>query len=688
MKKEDTEQVTPSSKDDEKVDNNTTRDNVTSRGSSTQDKRKFGGHDDENEASSPTNLMGMKMASSSIFPPDPKRERMSDPFDLDNDSPTAFPKHVIVPASAEQLSSIDDRFSSHNVNANNTNSANNNSGIGSNNINPNYMDRDRAHHHHNLQPPHLHHPMATEGSFSPPDHKVMGLGYGSMMNHPGGHGAQLLTPDSVGRDRQPSHSYDSHYPPQYSSRSSGGATGHHPASSSYHDVYRTASYTTEMDYGGGASSGRYGGHGSSHNAPPTSSGDNFARPRRWACDYCNVATFLSYEEACAHEEQCTARPHPYNEPTPYPPPLPTHHHHPSDAQRNRYHHGNQHHHTPGRPTTAVSTTSPYGRPPPTMDPAMPISQGGPTPAGLGALYHAGQEVVTPPTPHRHPQSNTSRWSGTTGSQPSTPHGPPLPVFPHEQSYYSRAQSSSSGGYYDGRSDDTAIYPPHDPSYHHAMTPSSQSYHHPYHQGPPQHSPYHHPHFQTQDSYYSHSSQINSNRLVLAMPTDRDSLSDRQCYVRNEMVEIFAATEKDVGARHSKGAQKLVVGQVGIRCVHCRHLRPRDRAERAVCYPSSISRIYQTVADMQRFHFEQCREIPDHVRQIYKKLKTTRPRGVGSPQTYWISSAKTLGLGDTGDGIRFENDSGPAVTSTSSTNASSTIASVDDKNSADMSIGTN
>jgi hypothetical protein len=145
-------------------------------------------------------------------------------------------------------------------------------------------------------------------------------------------------------------------------------------------------------------------------------------------------------------------------------------------------------------------------------------------------------------------------------------------------------------------------------------------------------------------------------MLLAMPSDTDSLSDRQCYVRSEMVEIFAATDKDVAARHSKGAQKLDLGQVGIRCVYCSHLRARDRAERAVCYPSSISRIYQTVADMQRFHFEQCREVPDHVRQIYKKLKTTRPRGVGSPQTYWIQSAKTLGLQDTGGGIRFDTDS--------------------------------
>jgi len=122
-----------------------------------------------------------------------------------------------------------------------------------------------------------------------------------------------------------------------------------------------------------------------------------------------------------------------------------------------------------------------------------------------------------------------------------------------------------------------------------------------------------------------------------------------------MVEVFAATEKDVTSRHTKGSQKVRIGQVGIRCVHCSHLRTRDRAERAVCYPSSISRIYQTVADMQRFHFEQCQQITHETRKIYKSLKTTRPRGVGSPQTYWIQSAKLLGLADTEEGIRFADD---------------------------------
>ena len=145
------------------------------------------------------------------------------------------------------------------------------------------------------------------------------------------------------------------------------------------------------------------------------------------------------------------------------------------------------------------------------------------------------------------------------------------------------------------------------------------------------------------------------RLLLCKPTDKQSLSDRQCYVRSQFVEMFEAKESDVSARHSKGAQRLRVGQIGIRCMHCAFLNSKNRAERATCYPSSISRIYQTVADMQRFHFEACTEIPNSMKTTYKSLKTTRPRGQGSPQAYWVASAKNLGLIDTSEGIRLSRD---------------------------------
>jgi len=342
---------------------------------------------------------------------------------------------------------------------------------------------------------------------------------------------------------------------------------------------------------------QYGGHSQNQQQ------DSFLRPRRWACDYCNVATFVSYEEACAHEEACARQyyerygrhPHPSRGPVPQ-------YDRPQQQQQQL---------PPQTPPQSGQTTPPQGN--------------------LGNPFC--QEV-----------GGRSQVWGSRGGPPI----PPLAPTSHDSGHHPHHQ-----------------YPHHPPhQQHHGYPVQHHSPHHQQHVTQPHHG------YQSHLSYGGYHGYEGGNngqarrdaynsqpqkRLLLAMATDQDSLSDRQCYVRSEMVEIFAATEKDVSARHSKGAQKLAVGQVGIRCVHCAHLRPRDRAERAVCYPSSISRIYQTVADMQRFHFEQCREIPPKIRKIYKSLKTTRPRGVGSPQTYWVQSAKLLDLVDTENGIQFGAD---------------------------------
>jgi len=339
--------------------------------------------------------------------------------------------------------------------------------------------------------------------------------------------------------------------PESVSMTSGGGGGNNAGFEPHY--YRPAYYGSEPYHNGGRGNpnfppeselGHYGrGSGQSDNVYLRPS------PKRWACDYCNVATFLSYEEACAHEEAC--------------------------ARRHQDH---------------------YAR----LNPRPPMrSFGEGNGNGLASLYHAAQQ---------------DRWNARAG--------PPMPMLPSEKGYRMQQQQPPHPGYGDYRG---------------RYEMDEYGYHQPPHQ--------------------PHQREPEQRRgMLLSLSTDTDSLSDRQCYVRTTMVEIFAASEKDVAARHTKGAQKLAVGQVGIRCVCCSHLRPRDRAERAVCYPSSISRIYQTVADMQRFHFEQCTEIPSEVRDIYKSLKTTRPRGVGSPQTYWVQSAKILGLADSDNGIRFQDSS--------------------------------
>ena len=403
--------------------------------------------------------------------------------------------------------------------------------------------------------------------------------------------ASVLTPDSISGQRRQS-SFDV---PPYSRPNSYHNEAYQPPSS-YSDVdYARASYCQSTSQSASPSASASADH-------PRADGHG-TRARRWACDFCNVATFLSYEEACAHEEVCARR-------------------HGTVAQNPRQ---------PPPPHLASANNS-FGLPPghPHHHPAIPHPASHQQGLYQPTVASGSQEVVTPPTPHRY---HARSW----GSR-----GPPLPVLPHEHGYYH--------GYYDR--EDPAYYPhpeqyyspQHSHSYGYGGIPSSSS----------------------QGSHPSAIAHVGSSggqtggyqkRMLLAMPADNESLSDRQCYVRSEMCEIFAATEHDVSARHSKGAQKLVAGQVGIRCIHCAHLRPRDRAERAVCYPSSISRIYQTVADMQRFHFEHCKEIPKHVQNVYKNLKTTRPRGVGSPQTYWVQSAKQLGLIDGGNGICFDTDSG-------------------------------
>ncbi len=170
------------------------------------------------------------------------------------------------------------------------------------------------------------------------------------------------------------------------------------------------------------------------------------------------------------------------------------------------------------------------------------------------------------------------------------------------------------------------------------------------------------------------------RFLFASSKDVDSLSDRQCYVRSNFVEVFTATARDVASRHSRGAQKLFEHQIGIRCIYCATATTTSdsdsdnnrtrRGERAVCYPSSISRIYQTVADMCRFHFPVCSFIPPEIQEMYTKTKTTRPRGVGSPQQYWIDSAKELGLVDTDQGIRYKPPTSPAPLSSGGLSAPS------------------
>lgn len=143
--------------------------------------------------------------------------------------------------------------------------------------------------------------------------------------------------------------------------------------------------------------------------------------------------------------------------------------------------------------------------------------------------------------------------------------------------------------------------------------------------------------------------------LLALPEDHLSLSPLRCFLRQNVC-AFSATDEDIAVR-TPTTFSVVKGQVGIGCIHCQRLPAKERSNRAVCFPFSVGRIYQSVADIQRFHFSECKMVPEDVRETFVKLQSKSSKGSKGLATrqYWISSAKKIGLVDTSKGIRFGRD---------------------------------
>ena len=144
-------------------------------------------------------------------------------------------------------------------------------------------------------------------------------------------------------------------------------------------------------------------------------------------------------------------------------------------------------------------------------------------------------------------------------------------------------------------------------------------------------------------------------ISIALPEDKSALSPLRCFLR-EQVCAFSATEKDIALR-APTTFSISVGQVGIGCIHCVKQDAKLRSNRAVCFPFSIGRIYQSVADIQRFHFGECKNMPNDVKEKFLELQSASSKGSKGLATrqYWMVSAKKIGLVDTPHGIRFGRD---------------------------------
>ena len=135
--------------------------------------------------------------------------------------------------------------------------------------------------------------------------------------------------------------------------------------------------------------------------------------------------------------------------------------------------------------------------------------------------------------------------------------------------------------------------------------------------------------------------------LLSLDEDKDWLSAPLCLLRDQL-EVFCATQEEVDTRTR--ARPHVVGCVGIRCRHCKNLPLKERANGSTCFPKSVSLVHQAVRNFHRYHFHDCKEIPERYKKRMKAFKPKEQQSKKSSSAYWIESCKAeLGMLDAENG---------------------------------------
>jgi hypothetical protein len=160
----------------------------------------------------------------------------------------------------------------------------------------------------------------------------------------------------------------------------------------------------------------------------------------------------------------------------------------------------------------------------------------------------------------------------------------------------------------------------------------------------------------------------NERVVLALPQDKDWLSDMDCFVRS-IIEIFSASENDLAVARTDKKYPIKLGQVGLRCIHCAGSDEGARLE-AVMYPYSVSGIYESVRDFQHLHLDYCPHLPEDLKSAMSKLSHGCSSLSSVLRRYYVQAARALGLFDSEDGgIRAGGTVIPMMSSGFSTTAS-------------------
>jgi hypothetical protein len=144
------------------------------------------------------------------------------------------------------------------------------------------------------------------------------------------------------------------------------------------------------------------------------------------------------------------------------------------------------------------------------------------------------------------------------------------------------------------------------------------------------------------------------RVSLHIQTDNDVLSDYQILLR-QSTEFFEATRKDLDTITPGRKKPIVLGQVGIRCIHCVSNPIYRRTSASVYFPAKLRRLYQSAQNIGLTHFEQsCEKISDELRNKLKSYHNSGKKAAAGHggKEYWTTAAKALGIVETDNGLIF------------------------------------
>jgi len=134
------------------------------------------------------------------------------------------------------------------------------------------------------------------------------------------------------------------------------------------------------------------------------------------------------------------------------------------------------------------------------------------------------------------------------------------------------------------------------------------------------------------------------------------ISAHGCLVRKQ-VEFFEAGQADAELMAEGRTRPLVLGQVGIRCKHCAHLPPAERASHAVYFPDCLKDIFVCTRNIADRHLVSgCTFIPEDVR---RKLEHGKAWG-RNLRTHFAEGAQVLDIIEDPYGLRFMKSADPAA----------------------------